>query len=147
MSHVLSDERTPFSRTKEELMAKKIERFEDFIAWQKARKLTSNIYKVSNIGEFARDFGLKDQIRRAGVSVMSNIAEGFERGRPTEFHQFLSIAKGSCAELRSQLYVAPDVGYVVGDDFRALMSEAIEVGQIVGGLRASVERRRDILRV
>ena len=128
-------------------MAKKIERFEDFIAWQKARKLTSNIYKVSNIGEFARDFGLKDQIRRAGVSVMSNIAEGFERGRPTEFHQFLSIAKGSCAELRSQLYVALDVGYVVGDDFRALMSEAIEVGQIVGGLRASVERRRDILRV
>ena len=78
---------------------------------------------------------------------MSNIAEGFERGRPTEFHQFLSIAKGSCAELRSQLYVALDVGYVVGDDFRALMNEAIEVGQIVGGLRASVERRRDILRV
>ena len=67
-------------------MSKKIERFEDFIAWQKARKLTSNIYQVSNIGEFARDFGLKDQIRRAGVSVMSNIAEGFERGRPTEFH-------------------------------------------------------------
>ena len=128
-------------------MSKKIERFEDFIAWQKARKLTSNIYKVSNIGKFARDFGLKDQIRRAGVSVMSNIAEGFERGRPTEFHQFLSIAKGSCAELRSQLYVALDVGYVVGDDFRTLMSEAIEVGQIVGGLRASVERRRDIQRV
>ena len=128
-------------------MSKKIEGFEDFIAWQKARKLTSNIYKVGNIGEFARDFGLKDQIRRAGVSVMSNIAEGFERGRPTEFHQFLSIAKGSCAELRSQLYVALDVGYVVGDDFRALMSEAIEVGQIVGGLRASVERRRDNLRV
>jgi len=128
-------------------MSKKIERFEDFIAWQKARKLTSNIYKVSNIGEFARDFGLKDQIRRAGVSVMSNIAEGFERGRPTEFHQFLSIAKGSCAELRSQLYVALDVGYVVGDDFRTLMTEAIEVGQIVGGLRASVERRRDTLRI
>jgi len=128
-------------------MSKKIERFEDFIAWQKARKLTSNIYKVSNIGEFARDFGLKDQIRRAGVSVMSNIAEGFERGRPTEFHQFLSIAKGSCAELRSQLYVALDVGYVVGDDFRTLMTEAIEVGQIVVGLRSSVERRRDTLRI
>ena len=84
-------------------MSKKIERLEDFIAWQKARKLTSNIYKVSDAGKFARDFGLKDQIRRAGVSVMSNSAEGFERGRPTEFHQFLSIAKGSCAELRSQL--------------------------------------------
>ena len=128
-------------------MSKKIERFEDFIAWQKARKLTSNIYQVSNIGEFARDFGLKDQIRRAGVSVMSNIAEGFERGRPTEFHQFLSVAKGSCAELRSQLYVALDVGYVIDDDFRALMTQAIEVGQILGGLRASVERRRNMLRV
>ena len=128
-------------------MSKKIERFEDFIAWQKARKLTSNIYQVSNIGEFARDFGLKDQIRRAGVSVMSNIAEGFERGRPTEFHQFLSVAKGSCAELRSQLYVALDVGYVIDDDFHALMTQAIEVGQILGGLRASVERRRSLLRV
>lgn len=128
-------------------MSKKIERFEDFIAWQKARKLTSNIYQVSNVGGFARDFGLKDQIRRAGVSVMSNIAEGFERGRPTEFHQFLSVAKGSCAELRSQLYVALDVGYVIDDDFRALMTQAIEVGQILGGLRASVERRRNMLRV
>ena len=128
-------------------MSNKIERFEDFIAWQKARKLTSNIYKISDVGKFARDFGLKDQIRRAGVSVMSNIAEGFERGRPTEFHQFLSIAKGSCAELRSQLYVALDVGYVIGDDFRALMGEAIQVGQILGGLRASVERRRNSLRV
>ena len=128
-------------------MSNKIERFEDFIAWQKARKLTSNIYKISDVGKFARDFGLKDQIRRARVSVMSNIAEGFERGRPTEFHQFLSIAKGSCAELRSQLYVALDVGYVIGDDFRALMGEAIEVGQILGGLRASVERRRNSLRV
>ena len=66
---------------------------------------------------------------------MSNIAEGFERGRPTEFHQFLSVAKGSCAELRSQLYVALDVGYVIDDDFRALMTQAIEVGQILGGLR------------
>ena len=128
-------------------MSKKIERFEDFIAWQKARKLTSNIYQVSNIDEFARDFGLKDQIRRAGVSVISNIAEGFERGRPTEFHQFLSVAKGSCAELRSQLYVALDVGYVIDDDFHAPMTQAIEVGQILGGLRASVERRRNMLRV
>lgn len=61
-------------------MAKKIEKFEDFIAWQKARKLTQEIYKVTSLGEFARDFGLKDQIRRSAVSIMSNIAEGFERG-------------------------------------------------------------------
>src|SRR5207249_4534066 len=81
------------------------------------------------------DVGLKDQIRRAAVSVMSNIAEGFERGRATEFHQFLSVAKASCAELRSQLYVALDVGYLSQDTFASLMSHANEVGQVVGGLR------------
>ena len=67
-------------------MAKRIERFEDFIAWQKARKLTADIYRVTSEGRFARDFGLKDQIRRAAVSSMLNLAEGFERGRPAEFH-------------------------------------------------------------
>src|ERR1044072_5404483 len=127
-------------------MSKKIERFEDFIAWQKARKLTADIYRVTSEGNFARDFGLKDQIRRAAVSSMSNLAEGFERGRPTEFHQFLSIAKGSCAELRTQLYVALDVGYLKAPAFEALMTQATEVGQILGGLRLSVARRRDTLR-
>ena len=127
-------------------MAKKIDQFEDFIAWQKARKLTASIYGVTSEGGFARDFGLKDQIRRAAVSSMSNIAEGFERGRPSEFHQFLSIAKGSCAELRTQLYVALDVGYINLTTFEDLMAQAIDVGQILGGLRLSVERRRDSLR-
>lgn len=106
-------------------MAKKIEKFEDFIAWQKARKLTREIYKITNLPKFSRDFGLKDQIRRAAVSIMSNIAEGFERGRPSEFHQFLSIAKGS-SELRSQLYVALDAEYVTDDQFRTLMFGASE---------------------
>jgi four helix bundle protein len=124
----------------------KINRFEDFIAWQKARKLTAAVYKVTNEGNFARDFGLKDQIRRAAVSSMSNLAEGFERGRPAEFHQFLSIAKGSCAELRTQLYVALDVGYLSRPTFDQLMAHATEVGQILGGLRLSVERRRDSIR-
>jgi four helix bundle protein len=124
-------------------MSKRIKRFEDFIAWQKARKLTSEVYKITSPGKFARDYGLKDQIWRAAVSSMSNLAEGFERGRPGEFHQFLSVAKGSCAELRSQLYVALDVGYLDSDAFTALMSQATEVGLVLGGLRASVERRRD----
>ena len=127
-------------------MAKKIERFEDVIAWQRARKLTADIYRVTSEGNFARDFGLKDQIRRAAVSSMSNLAEGFERGRPAEFHQFLSVAKGSCAELRTQLYVALDVGYIGLQTFEGLMAQATEVGQILGGLRLSVERRRDSLR-
>ena len=123
-------------------MSNKIEKFEDFIAWQKARKLTRQIYKATNLPAFSRDFGLKDQIRRAAVSIMSNIAEGFERGRPTEFHQFLSIAKGSCAELRSQLYVAFDAGYVNEPQFRELMSDVTETGQVIRGLRLSVEKRK-----
>jgi four helix bundle protein len=85
-----------------------IERFEDLVAWQKARSLTAKVYQLTAMGSFGRDFALRDQIRRACVSVMSNIAEGFERGRPAEFHQFLSVAKGSCAELRAQLYVSFD---------------------------------------
>ena len=122
-------------------MSEKIEKFEDFIAWQKARKLTSEIYKTTKIGRFASDFGLKDQIQRAAVSIMSNIAEGFERGRPSEF---LSVAKASCAELRSQLYVALDVNYLSQEAFASLMKQAIEVGQVVGGLRVAVAHRRNI---
>jgi four helix bundle protein len=129
---------------KGEGMAKKIEKFEDFIAWQKARKLTRDIYQATNLPEFTRDFGLKDQIRRAAVSIMSNIAEGFERGRASEFHQFLSIAKGSCAELRAQLYVAFDVQYITQAQFQQLMNDAVETGKIIGGLRASVERRKTL---
>lgn len=89
---------------------KRVERFEDLIAWQKVRLLTAEIYRVTSQGSFARDFGLRDQICRAAVSVMSNIAEGFERNRAAEFHQYLSIAKASCGEVRSQLYVAFDAG-------------------------------------
>src|SRR5215218_2638530 len=124
-------------------MSDKIERFEELIAWQKARILTREIYRDTTAGEFSRDSGLKDQIRRAAVSIMSNIAEGFERGRPSEFHQFLSVAKASCAELRSQLYVALDAGYTKDDLFNELMPKAMEVGRIIGGLRSAVERKRD----
>ncbi len=120
---------------------KKIERFEDLIAWQKARSLTAKIYELTKGGDFSRDFGLKDQIRRAVVSVMSNIAEGFERNRPKEFHQFPSIAKGSCAEVRSQLYIALDAGYIGDAQFKELMANAEEVGRIIGGLRSSVENQ------
>ncbi len=124
-------------------MSQKIKHFEDFIAWQKARSLTSEVYRISSQGKCARDFGLRDQIRRAAVSSMSNIAEGFERGRPGEFHHFLAVAKGSCAELRAQLYVALDVGYINTATFNGLMAQATEVGKILGGLRISVERRRN----
>ena len=121
-----------------------IERFEDIIAWQKARELTRRIYEITCNGTFARDFGLIDQIRRSAVSIMANIAEGFERGRRGEFHQYLSIAKASCAELRSHLYVAFDVGHLDKKTFEELMPLAEEVGRITGGLRASVERQRNL---
>src|SRR5947208_11106120 len=135
------DDQIPNSKRRP-TMTTRIEKFEDFIAWQKARSLTREIYKITNLPAFSRDFGLKDQIRRAAVSIMSNIAESFERGRPSEFHQFLSIAKGSCAELRSQLYIALDVEYIPQTRFRELMSIAEAVGQVVGGLRLSVEKRK-----
>lgn len=124
-------------------MLNKIERFEELIAWQKARDLTRAIYQMTREGAFARDFGLSRQIQRAAVSIMSNIAEGFERRGRREFHQFLSTAKGSCAEVRSQLYVAFDIGYVEENTFRGLLAQAEEVGRVVGGLRASVEKLGD----
>ncbi len=124
-------------------MLARVSRFEDLLAWQKARALTTQVYTVTSSGEFGRDFGLRDQVRRAAVSVLSNISEGFERGKPSEFHQFLSIAKGSCAELRAQLYVACDVGYLDRSAFDLLIADAEEVARIIGGLRASIERKRD----
>ncbi len=121
----------------------KVARFEDLIAWQKARILTRNIYQATRQGSFGKDFGLSNQIQRAAVSVMANITEGFERGNRGEFHHFLSIAKASCAEVRSHLYVVLDVTYLEQDQFAELMSLAEEVARIIGGLRAAVERQRD----
>ncbi len=120
----------------------KITRFEELVAWQKARVLTRSIYGTSRRGGFPRDFDLARQIQRAAVSIMSNIAEGFERGGRPEFHQFLSTAKASCAELRSRLYVALDAGYLAEGEFGELMAMSEEVGRLVGGLRATVGRQR-----
>lgn len=124
----------------------KIERFEDLIAWQKARLLTKAIYQTTQNGKFAKDYGLAGQIQRAAVSIMSNIAEGFERGGRGEFHQFLVVAKASCAEVRSQLYIAYDVGYINQIEFDGLIAQAHEVTRIVSGLRSAVEKQRDYQR-
>ena len=126
----------------DEKKKERIDKFEDLIAWQKARELTREVYQISRQGTFAKDFGLSGQIQRASVSIMSNIAEGFERGGRSEFHQFLSVAKASCAEVRSLLYVALDVKYIAKNEFRKIMNKAKEVGRIVGGLRASVEKQK-----
>jgi four helix bundle protein len=119
-----------------------VSRFEDLLAWQKARQLTKAIYLATQNGKFAKDFGLSNQIQRAAVSVMSNIAEGFERHSPPDFHRFLVIAKASCAEVRSQLYVALDIGYLEQHDFDQLLTQADEVARIIGGLRASIDKQR-----
>ncbi len=111
----------------------KIERFEEIDAWKKARELTKEIYMTTKGAEFYKDFGLRDQIRRASVSIMSSIAEGFERGGNKEFGQFLSIAKGSAGEVRAQLYVALDAGYLDKKDFTRLHSLTEEVGKLIGG--------------
>lgn len=123
-------------------MAGNIKTFEDLIAWQKARELTKAVYRMTAANEFNRDFSLKDQMRRASVSVMSNIAEGFDRGGRAEFHQFLVIAKASCAELRSQLYIALDAGYIKAEHFKQMVLLNQEVSRIISGLRKAVQHQR-----
>ncbi len=94
-----------------------ITRFEEIEAWQTARELTKLIYMLTDDGKFARDFGLKDQIRRASVSIMSNIAEGFESQTQAQFIRYLGIAKASAGEVRSQLYVTRDLEYITQEQF------------------------------
>jgi len=108
--------------------------FEEISAWQKARQLTKELYKVTSVGAFARDYDLKNQIRRAAVSIMSNIAEGFERSGTVEFNQFLAMAKGSAGEVRSQLYVVLDQNYLSNAVVGRLLEQAAEVGRMIGGL-------------
>jgi len=105
-----------------------IQKFEDLICWQKARILTKEIYQTFRS---CNDRGLKDQIQRATVSVMSNIAEGFERGTRQELVNYLYIAKGSAGEVRAQLYIALDVGYVNEERFKYLSNLARECSRLI----------------
>ena len=91
--------------------------FEDLKVYQKAKDLTNAVYTLTKKVAFVKDYGLADQIRRSSVSVMSNIAEGFERGSRPDFIRFLFIAKGSCGELRAQLEIAKDQGYISEQDY------------------------------
>ena len=111
----------------------KINKFEEIQAWQKARELVKEIYKASNNLNFNRDFGLREQIRKAAVSILSNIAEGFERNGSKEFTHFLSIAKGSAGEVRAQLYVAKDLEYIDNEEFTKLFSLAEETSKLISG--------------
>ena len=102
----------------------KFQRFEDIEAWKAARKLTNRIYDCSMEGEFSRDFAFRNQIRRASVSILSNIAEGFERDGNKEFLQYLSVAKGSGGEVRTQLYLAHGRNYITEQQFKELLGNA-----------------------
>lgn len=111
----------------------KIEKFEDIIAWQKAMELCDAIYKITNHDLFSKDFGLKDQIRRCSVSVPSNIAEGFERESTNQFIYFLLIAKASCGELRTQVYIAKNNNYISQNEFEKLNTLSVEVSKMISG--------------
>ena len=109
----------------------KIQRFEDLEMWKSARSLAGMIYCLANKGSFSKDFGLRDQICRAAVSIMSNIAEGFDRHSDKSFSSFLDIARGSAAEVRSQLYVALDIGYITQDEFQSAYNAVVSVGMMI----------------
>jgi four helix bundle protein len=112
----------------------RIERFEDIEAWKKGRELRRAIYNCSRNGAFGKDFALRDQIRRSAISITSNMAEGFKRGGNKEFIQFLANSKGSCGELRDQLYTAFDEQYISADEFKSLCAQALEISRMIFGL-------------
>lgn len=114
--------------------------FEEMEVWQKARKLTRDLYAISNQGSFSRDFGLREQIRRAAVSTVSNIAEGFERRGDREFARFLSVAKGSAGEVRAQLYVALDLEYLSRTEFDRLSAASVEISRMISSLITYLRR-------
>ena len=118
--------------------------FEEINAWQNARVLVQEVYAMTRGGDFGRDYGLKDQIQRAAVSICSNIAEGFERRGNKEFINFLWIAKGSAAEVCSQLHNAKDIGYITDEQFKSIYDSAKRIGGMLFNLinvLASDERR------
>ena len=117
-----------------------IRRFEDIQAWQKARVLVREIYQLCSQGRFSRDFGLKDQICRAAVSSMSNIAEGFIRSSNKDFAHFLDIARASATEVQSLLYVALDVGYIDKSEFERLYNLGDETILLIGSLASYLRR-------
>ena len=129
-----------------------IRTFEDLIVYQKAMILTESIYKATSDGPFSKDWGLRDQLRRAAVSIISNIAEGYERNSTAEYRRFLLIAKGSAGEVRAQLALARNLGYLGYEVADGLIDSCFEVTRMLGGLagklkgqgkRAKVKGKRD----
>ena len=121
----------------------KLERFEDLEVWKQARVLAGRIYALTRNASFSRDHGFRDQICRAAVSVVSNIAEGFERHSTNQFLHFLDIASGSAGEVRAQLYLALDFAYIDAPQFQAAMTDVDRVGQMLTKLKQYLRNHRD----
>lgn len=120
---------------------KRIEQFEDLLAWQEARALTRAVYAAARTGLLSKDFSLRDQIQRAAVSVMSNIAEGFERVNKQEKLHFLNIARASCGEVRSLLYVCSDAGLLDHSTISQLQTSCTRTGRLISGFIRSLRSR------
>lgn len=118
-----------------------ITKFEEIRAWQEARTLVKMIYALTGEGRFARDFGLRDQIRRAAVSVMANIAEGFDCESNTEFARFLGIARRSAVEVQSLLYAALDVGHIAQEDFKANYEQAGKTKAMISAFKSAMPKK------
>jgi len=119
------------SQTRRQLL--KIENFEDIKSWQKARELTSKIYEITSSGGFSKDYGLRDQIQRASVSVMANIAEGFGSDSNKEFIKFLNYSRRSVLEVQSHLYVALDQEYITQNQFNQLYKDLTDLKKLISG--------------
>jgi len=123
------------------MKGKTFKRFEDILAWQLSREVVREIYRLTNESGLKKDFALRDQITRSSVSVMSNIAEGYERVSNKEFVQFLNIARGSNSEVKSQLYVMLDVGYIDEISFNELYNKCTRISKILLGLIKHINDR------
>ncbi len=121
-----------------------IQRFEDIQAWQEARILVKMVYSLTNKESFSKDFGMRDQIRRASVSVMANIAEGFDCESKVEFARFLGIARRSAVEVQSILYAALDVGYINNDEFNLPYEQARKAKALAGAFKRSLTNKSSV---
>jgi four helix bundle protein len=119
-----------------------IRRFEDIQAWQEARHLVKSIYEVTDAGPFSKDFGLRDQLRRAVVSISANIAEGFDCDSNIEFARFLGIARRSAIEVQSLLYIALDVGYINQETFQSHYNQANKIKAMLSAFKNSLKKNK-----
>jgi len=117
-------------------------RIEEIEVWKRGCRLAIDIYRVAEKGPLAKNWGLRDQIQRAAISISSNIAEGYERDSSAEFRRFLLIAKGSCGELRTQLYIIQALGLVSDEDVKPLIKECIEISSMLKSLASQIQTKR-----